>query len=208
MPGSDKAQKTKKRPNTHVPSQSQSRYAQDDEDYVDSDFFLSGTSLSAVESEDKMELTENLDPNQFGDTVRFSVCLYKDVYVCDGKKDAKGPLVPCSKNGCLNTFHFDCIKAYLECMEGTDDSSWEDYNNLCHDCFTAKFTICKKQHIGYQNSEFDVTKKTDKKEEVVKLLLFNKSSQVVLEGGLLIGINFIQISRTRIIKIPTFSKTS
>eukprot|EP00957_Ditylum_brightwellii_P086422 6575530-Ditylum_brightwellii.AAC.1 len=48
-------------------------------------------------------------------------------------------------------------------MEGINDSNWEDYSNLCHDCFAAKFAIRKKQHIGYENSEFDVTKKTDKK---------------------------------------------
>eukprot|EP00957_Ditylum_brightwellii_P108034 8242184-Ditylum_brightwellii.AAC.1 len=77
MPGSDKVQSPPKRTKTHVPSQSQSRYTQEDEDYVDSDFSLSGASLSSLESEDKKEWTENLDPNQCGDIVRSSVCLYK-----------------------------------------------------------------------------------------------------------------------------------
>eukprot|EP00957_Ditylum_brightwellii_P125059 9532594-Ditylum_brightwellii.AAC.1 len=48
-------------------------------------------------------------------------------------------------------------------MEGIDDSNWKDYNDLCHDCFAAKFAIRKKRRIGYQNSAFDVLKETDKK---------------------------------------------
>eukprot|EP00957_Ditylum_brightwellii_P052789 4002487-Ditylum_brightwellii.AAC.1 len=70
-----------------------------------------------------MEWTENLDPNQFGDIVRSSACLYKDMYVYDEKKGAKGALVPCIRNGCPNTFHFDCMKAHLECVEGIDHSN-------------------------------------------------------------------------------------
>eukprot|EP00957_Ditylum_brightwellii_P102605 7819968-Ditylum_brightwellii.AAC.1 len=48
-------------------------------------------------------------------------------------------------------------------MEGIDDSNWEDYNHLCHKCFSAKFAICKKQRIGYQDSDFDFTKETSEK---------------------------------------------
>eukprot|EP00957_Ditylum_brightwellii_P073512 5585646-Ditylum_brightwellii.AAC.1 len=77
-PGSDKAQSLLKRIKTNVLSQSQLRYAEDYEDYMDSDFSLSGASLSAVESKDKMEWTENLDTICFDDTVRSSIYLYKD----------------------------------------------------------------------------------------------------------------------------------
>ena len=87
------------------------------------------------------------------------------MYACDGESGAKGALKNCSKKGCKNCYHLDCIEMHLEATEGIDDDNWDRYNTLCLHCFQEKFELQTQHRIGNLHSEFDGNKEYVSKEK-------------------------------------------
>jgi len=136
---------------------------QEDEDYFDSEASLSseGSIFNQIEEIDDEE-EDSSDVDVKHDPV---VCSYKDMYACDGESGAKGALKNCSKKGCKNCYHLDCIEMHLEATEGIDDDNWDRYNTLCLHCFQEKFELRTQHRIGNLHSEFDGNKEYVSKEK-------------------------------------------